>query len=599
MDINKEEILRGTPHKILMRKYQELKENFSRVEALEYFLIYENQPLSFILSHSRYIFSEPIRGTDFYCKLIENNDIAFDFIDGELRKLSKYYEEFKNKMNIRQKDDIEKVLKVLQEKYNNFSNSIALYKSILAQPIDLDGDNENDVFDLENHENIIELYDAKYEIKRGCDNVEEHRNKIIEIVQNSYSMSLFMDAINVMVDLKDCDECLHNYIFNKYNPDSSSEDEYKLIVSTMNILRRMMQDKGIREKVETTPNTKIREIIFKIIKGAEFEDIMKDITTRKAEETDKSYFSGTKNSVNSIYNDDIFTKIYEEDNLETKRKTLEKQKEAVDTEAQFALFDMLMATDKEVEDAYVNALSDLYTTEGVTHVTPDERFSYLIQESARLSDEILVLEFTEGGKQPKIVSRDMENHNEQEKEKKDKKQKIEKPKQKLTSKMQAKALDADKKMKEKTASGNRAIQEVKNTVKAVAKIPENIVNNIKRHIKQWDDMDDNRRKEYIIQAGFRKKYFKLFKLALAHRILFAVNPLFNIVLFIFQKLSHEKDVRIRNELGSEIATEIKICEEKINDANERGDKKEKYQLIRIKEKLQAEEVRIKTNTRYL
>ena len=68
---------------------------------------------------------------------------------------------------------------------------------------------------------------------------------------------------------------------------------------------------------------------------------------------------------------------------------------------------------------------------------------------------------------------------------------------------------------------------------------------------------------------------------------------------VFRHLSKEKDRRIRNELLSQLDTEIKICEEKINDANSEGSKKQKYQLMRIKAKLERERLRVKTNSRYI
>jgi len=63
--------------------------------------------------------------------------------------------------------------------------------------------------------------------------------------------------------------------------------------------------------------------------------------------------------------------------------------------------------------------------------------------------------------------------------------------------------------------------------------------------------------------------------------------------------SKKKNLRIRNELVRELQTEIKICEEKINDANMREDKDEKYRLMRIRDRLDAEMIRVKTNSKYV
>ena len=64
-------------------------------------------------------------------------------------------------------------------------------------------------------------------------------------------------------------------------------------------------------------------------------------------------------------------------------------------------------------------------------------------------------------------------------------------------------------------------------------------------------------------------------------------------------VSKQKDVRIRNELARELDTNIKVCEEKINDATADGNKEEKYRLMRIKSELEKEAIRVKSNSKYI
>ena len=71
------------------------------------------------------------------------------------------------------------------------------------------------------------------------------------------------------------------------------------------------------------------------------------------------------------------------------------------------------------------------------------------------------------------------------------------------------------------------------------------------------------------------------------------------VLMILRHFSKTKDVRIRRELARELDTEIKICDEKISDANAAGDQKEKYRLMRIKSQLEQEALRVKSNSRLI
>ena len=68
---------------------------------------------------------------------------------------------------------------------------------------------------------------------------------------------------------------------------------------------------------------------------------------------------------------------------------------------------------------------------------------------------------------------------------------------------------------------------------------------------------------------------------------------------LLRHFSKDKDRRLRNELTRELDAEIRICDEKINDANSDGDKQEKYKLMRIKEKLVAEKNRVQLNSKYI
>ena len=63
--------------------------------------------------------------------------------------------------------------------------------------------------------------------------------------------------------------------------------------------------------------------------------------------------------------------------------------------------------------------------------------------------------------------------------------------------------------------------------------------------------------------------------------------------------SKKKDRRMQNELIREIDTEIKVIDEKINDANAAGDTRQKYQLMRTKAQLEAERTRVATNSKYI
>lgn len=177
--------------------------------------------------------------------------------------------------------------------------------------------------------------------------------------------------------------------------------------------------------------------------------------------------------------------------------------------------------------------------------------------------------------------------------------KHDKPKQSLTKKIQNKAMDAEAKQAQKRAKRKEAAGNIAGAAKAVSNIPKNIVDDIKAIGKKIDDKDDERRKKFMAKPGFRKHIFKTLKLALLYGSAAHCKLSLVPVVALIRHFSKEKDARIWNELQRELDTEIKIAEEKINDANTNGDQKAKYELMRIKEKLEQEKDRVKLNSKYI
>lgn len=164
------------------------------------------------------------------------------------------------------------------------------------------------------------------------------------------------------------------------------------------------------------------------------------------------------------------------------------------------------------------------------------------------------------------------------------------------NKMSNKAIDADVKYQKAKASGKKIKADVANVAKAGTKIPADILNTVKSAINDLDNMDDNRRKDYMLKPGFRKKYWKVLRLAITHGLFFAINPVLNIITIIATKISNKKDERIRTEFINEIEAEIEICEKKIEDASMESNKSDKYKLMRIKKRLQQQLLRVKFNS---
>ena len=174
-----------------------------------------------------------------------------------------------------------------------------------------------------------------------------------------------------------------------------------------------------------------------------------------------------------------------------------------------------------------------------------------------------------------------------------------KPKMSLTRKIQTKALDTDANLRKKEAKAGEKVDELKSAGKALSYHPKMVKDKVDKTISDFDKWDDNRRKEFLLKPGYRHKIFKKFKDVLEYGIAANMKLSFVPILWCIKQMSKSKDKRIRNELAMELDNEIKICEEKISDATSRGDNEKKYELMRIRDKLDAERTRVRLNSKYV
>ena len=112
-------------------------------------------------------------------------------------------------------------------------------------------------------------------------------------------------------------------------------------------------------------------------------------------------------------------------------------------------------------------------------------------------------------------------------------------------------------------------------------------------------MDDARRKEYLMKPGFFKVILSKFKNALLYYGAASAGIAYIPVAMVARRFSKLKSKRMRNELVRELETEIKICDQKIDDAKAKEDKQETYRLMRIRDKLENDKLRVRTNSKYI
>lgn len=684
IEFDKEKIFNGSPVKMLRNKFEELKQDYTKANAIRYAQVYSEMTLTDILDCSEYIFTEPMRGCAFYKDLMESCLIPYDRIEEEYDKVDRYLKANQKKMSPTMLTEYTELFGDLERMLTNTCYTRMMYESFH------DNTHANDRF-----------YDCFFNCEDGV--IEESTANSIYKAKGLH----LIDAITLGVKKPEKNaSSLYKYMVEEAlveNP--TTPEEYQLNAYTTNVVRRMMKDRYISEAVNDLQNMNLRTLL----KGLASEDQSEFLESVIVEhgDPDDIVYSTTENAVNMMFDDEDSHVIFAESDAHEKMDRLACEKAIVDMNESFLSMDaiygvtaestsnwdpivekicfesasiskiptdiseqvgMLKELSEKLAAEYQATYEAYYTADGgpskVVAMTVNE---YIPKKASKLKkkqkDEDPDDDSDEDGEDDDDSDEDEDNDSsdkghaetdaehhaklqakkdaqtakyaamndddinfneasEDEEEKDDKKNpksgkatsdakeddkkpskpvEVEKPqKRSLAQRIQNKALDTNAKVHKKLAQIHRKNIDRKNAAKAVGKIPAGAGGMLKKQISEWEEMDDDKRKEYIIKPGTRKKYFRALKFAIEHYIAFAINPLMNIVLLICQKFSHDKDIRIRNELIHELKTEQKVIDEKIRDMS--GDPKmnnEKYKLMRFKDKLDAEIVRVSANSKYV
>ena len=594
--VNKEKILNANPLKRLLIGYEKLKENFTEEAAYSYMSLYKDQPLSFLLENSELIFKEPYYGYDFYKTLMEGENVEYPLFhqyDIEKGKVQNYLDQNKEKMSIKQEEMYEDLLSCLKDQEEKFKNCKTVCGYLQGEYPQLNAD-------------IPELCDDLYDYNKCCTRGERDivnrkiKDKMCNIPNSAYN--LYAPFVNrathdpSLIARSDMEEIKDASVFRGENYKS----EFESYIESVFLVSKLFDDAVYEESVREVPNVTIRSIFTGYHKESAREQINNIVTEHVSQM--ETFYASPKASVNKIFNDVLDDAIYEEEFREAKEYCLGLQKIAYDKLSDIILYEYLDTTDLESPVSSYSFFSENTTVEEAMQMIIEkvneinEELSYISEEEDNDLDKELEKyekEFDEKNKD------DDKNIDKSDAEKYEPK-KVDAPKPKnLSNKIQFKAQDAEVKQMKKMGEKELKGQERKNALKAVAQLPKNIIDNIKKQIHKVDEKDDERRIKYMTEPGFRKKAFRNLKLAIMYGSAAQIKLAFVPITALTRHFSKEKDRRIRNELLNKLETEIKICDEKINDANSEGDKNEKYQLMRIKAKLERERLRVRTNSRYI
>lgn len=589
--INRDRILNESPKKRLIIGFDNLKQNFTEEAALEYSKLYKDQALSFIIENSRLIFTEPYYGYDFYEETMcgENEYVAFPQYRSEIDKIDTFIDDNQNKMPADQLSMYTDLRDKLKHKLDDYKNSVTLIGYCI----------DKDPKTAELASNISDkVYDyKKAEIANDEQKMVQLQNEIRNDLDSNSDSTSFLTLAPYVGQATSDNTILNDNIKKFAEEPTGSWTEKPTIESAFDrtiILSKLMNDNAYMEAMKYVPRS-TRVILNEYAKEDLGGNLQELITERVSSE--RAFYSTPMMAVLNVFAEDDESNLFREEFDEFR-----KNRYGIRLHVFEKLMDLITYEYQTCEDTNAEIKGYNFFKEGTTI---EEAFGIV---SKNLMNTKQVLNITEASDEDEDVSDD--DINNMEKDTNDtsniperegtltKKPKAPKPKN-LANKIQFKAMDAEVRQNEMRAAAKQRGQEIKNAAKAAGQLPANVIADIKDQTKKIDEADDDRRKKYMLEPGFRKKGFRNLKLGLlygtAARAKLALVP----VIAVCRHFSKKKDMRIRNELTRELDTEIKITEEKINDANSAGDNKEKYQLMRIKSKLEAEKARVKMNSKYI
>lgn len=547
--VNIERILNDNPKKRLLIAFENLKANFSEESAIEYSEYYKKQSLSFILENSLYIFPEPVVGFAFYKCIIERAFLPFWAYEVEKEKIETYLEENETKLTDEQAVNTKDLIAILSAKLDENKNGVIM-STIISTYTD-DDDKINMLCD--------QLFQREDDIE------SEDIFKLLTDISSNYAFCTYAPYVCYRCEnggLLITERLQQNIVDIR---DDTPTDEIRKSLETILTIYRMSGDDVYMKAVSGINNMETK-LLIKALKDFNLESSLQLLVSKPVAESVN--FADAKTSIFSLLHEDAYYDVFKEDFSEEKRNIINAR---------------LTINEVYFEHMFADFENADY----------DNIMAAIFQESNELEYTLEA-----GGTPPPVIAKTTEIQRPNQKPSTKSSGKLEEPSEnRVATKIQNKALDLDNKVKQKMASGKETTTAVKNAVKAVSKVPENFSKSIQAQVKQWDEMDDNRRKEYMIKPGFRKGIFRKVKLALLYGSISHIKLSLIPLTWLIRHFSKQKDIRIRKELEFELSTEIKVCEEKINDAQQSGDTEAKYQLIRIKEQLERERIRVKTNSK--
>ena len=569
--INFDAIINGTPYKRINNAYRDMKENYNEESADKFYNVYSQEDVVSILESSRLIFSEPYKGLGFYKSIILNKDLPlFTYYESELNKIDEYIDTITELEASSEQIDLYKDLSSKIREITESNKETRLIASYIKEKVDPDFENA--------------LIDTLY--RKDIDG----SSSLFESVDNVilYTYGPYVSSILTESDLSD-------KILLTFPCDGRSTfDEY---VERALYLNKLTKDISYMEAVGSLkPDCRI---FIKEYGNSSIKNTLNGFNTVSDEEANAYIYDSPENAINALFEAAIEDEIFKEDRENAKKELDDASRVAYEKTSDLLLFEYTHTDNKKDLVGY-SLFDENETLENASQIIINKMEemgnSSFFEETDDDVDDIDD-DKDDNKKDDKEEKKDSSNQNSSSVTQN---KKVIKPKAKnLPNKIQFAAQDMEVKGDKAIANAKQHGQEITNAAKAVTKLPKTVFDDMKNTVRKLDQMDDERRKKFMTEPGFRKHASKNLKLAVLYGSVASLKLSLIPYTMLFRHFSKQKDKRMRNELILELNTELEICNAKIEDAQQRDDKEEKYRLIRIKNNLQREIYRVTANSKYI
>lgn len=558
IDVNR--ILHENPTKHLMIEYGKLCMDYTKENAEKYSEAYKGKPLSFLLENSRYIFSESNYGYSYYRENVLDSKHALTcsrLYKDESDKVRTYLEDLRDYIR--------------EHGYEIDSNQEKMYESLIEEL-------DQKYKDTENLRNMMDFIESVYSENEEPEDTKHPAAYFtlapFLIAEGADTSSEILDRLNELKQI-----CLTE-------SNTTDIDHWKVVFESIVSIGKLKDDPVYMEVVNEYTSPDFKRFVNNLSRES-VEDQIRSITSIPIDDAELSYYGTSETAVNRIFE---MADTYERYKDEYDQKASE-----IDLICEYAYgFLEGISTFEYVSNDHSEPNHIGCTDENGNLRTVADTYQFYKSKSSKYMKES---EDKDSVGEPSKTVRKSAGY---EMEDSPTGKKLNPPVPKTAAKKaQFAFMDKEAKAYKKMAKAKEKGEDIKNAAKAAGAIPLKIKEDINESIQKWDEMDDERRMNYIVKPGFRKKAFRNLKLAMIYGASASYSLLMIPITMIARHYSKQKDRRIRNQLVHEFETEIEICKEKIQDASSNGDNKEKYKLMRIKSKLERERTRVLVNSRYI